>query len=120
MSLQRLTLSTVRCLTISLADDHGGDGGILALGNHPAPPLPAPQFTDNQTLISKECKNWRFCSGTGSVMESWDGLEVVHGIKHGVAHGATVGVAPNLHFPHLHRAQIYTNPRFTRDPYFRT
>ena len=41
---------------VELADDQGGDGGILALGNHPAPPLPAPQFTDNQTLISKECK----------------------------------------------------------------
>ena len=25
-------------------------------------------------------------------------------------------VAPNLHFPHLHRTQIYTNPRFTPDP----
>ena len=27
------------------------------------------------------------------------------------------GIAPNLHFPYLHRNQIYTNPRFTRDPY---
>ena len=27
------------------------------------------------------------------------------------------GVTPNLHFPHLHGTQIYTNPRFTRDPY---
>ena len=34
---------------VELADDQGGDGGTLALGNHPAPPLPAPQFTDNQT-----------------------------------------------------------------------
>ena len=25
-------------------------------------------------------------------------------------------VAPNLHFPHLHRTQIYANPRFTPDP----
>ena len=104
---------------VELADDQGGDGGILALGNHPAPPLPAPQFTDNQTLISKECKNWRFCSGTGSVMESWDGLEVVHGIKHGVAHGET-GCCPKFTFstftpdPNLHKSQIYTGPKFTQ------
>ena len=26
------------------------------------------------------------------------------------------GVAPNLHFPHIHQTQIYTNPRFTWDP----
>ena len=27
------------------------------------------------------------------------------------------GVAPNLHFPHLHQTQIYTIPRYTWDPY---
>ena len=26
------------------------------------------------------------------------------------------GGTPNLHFPHLHRTQIYTSPKFTRDP----
>ena len=29
----------------------------------------------------------------------------------------TSGIAPNLHFPYLRRTQIYTNHRFTRDPY---
>ena len=28
----------------------------------------------------------------------------------------STGGTPNLHFPHLHRTQIYTNPKFTRDP----
>ena len=27
-----------------------------------------------------------------------------------------VGVAPNLHFPHLHQTLIYTHPTFTPDP----
>ena len=27
-----------------------------------------------------------------------------------------LGGTPNLHFPHLHQTQIYTNPKFTRDP----
>ena len=26
------------------------------------------------------------------------------------------GGTPNLHFPHLHQTQIYTNPKFTQDP----
>merc|ERR1712105_583321 len=26
------------------------------------------------------------------------------------------GVAPNLHFPHLHQTLIYTHPTFTPDP----
>ena len=27
-----------------------------------------------------------------------------------------IGVAPNLHFPHLHQTLIYTHPTFTPDP----
>ena len=29
---------------------------------------------------------------------------------------ASFGGTPNLHFPHLHQTQIYTNPKFTQDP----
>ena len=97
---------------VELADDQGGDGGILALGNHPAPPLPAPQFTDNQTLISKECKTALLA------------ILFRHGVGHGVV-GWSRGCSWDQAWccawgdwvlPQIYIFHIYTGPKFTQIP----
>ena len=51
-----------------------------------------------------------------SVRDLLDDLVTLGPWKWAVGGGGLVGGTPNLHFPHLHQTQIYTNPKFTQDP----